>query len=207
MPDSARRIFSVAVGLGVAAHSAPSLNDYINAISRPVFEQRLDEFSSVPEFFIRPEARVGEEWALGLEYGLLVKSYTLTDASGFARSEISYHVHMPTILLAYVIPGEGYRLKLGGGVGYHVGSLTQRFPTFGTEEEFRSGGLAFKLDASGNTRFDDTLYGLIEVDLRWDFLGSLRRGNGDDARSPATNETVNMNFFNVGFKLGVLFQF
>lgn len=202
----ASREFSIAAGLGVAAHSAQRLNDYINAIGRPGQGQRLDDFASAAEFFVRPELRVSEDWVLGLEYSLLVKSYALGDASGYSRSEFSYHVHMPTLLLEYLVPGEGYRLKFGGGAGYHVATFSESFPSYGTQDDFSAGGLGLKLNAVGNTKFDETFYGLIEVDLRWDFLGTLKNKEGAEAVERTTSTTAKMNFFNVGIKFGVLFQ-
>ncbi|MBI3585904.1 MAG: hypothetical protein HY088_02100, partial [Ignavibacteriales bacterium] len=82
------RFFEISGGMGISLHSTPSLADYINATARP--RQLLDEFSSAVEFFITPELQVSEEWSMGLEYSLLLKSYTLDDRSGFSRSEFSY---------------------------------------------------------------------------------------------------------------------
>jgi len=204
--QNARRFFDITIGMGVGAHSAPSIVDYINALVQPRVEQRLDEFTSVVEFFLVPELQMAEEWSGGIEYSLLLKSYSVDDRSGYLRSDISYQVHMPTVLVQYLIFGEGYRLKVGGGVGYHLARFNQSFPAYGSEETFRAEGLGVKLSAVGNTKFDETFYGSIGVDLRWDFLGSLKRGGGSEVTDRIAGTVPKMNFFTIGLKFGVMFQ-
>lgn len=202
----ASKELSISAGLGVAAHSAPLLNDYINAIGQPGLDQRLDEFTSAPEFFVHPEVRISEDWVLGVEYSLMLKSYSLTDVSGYARSEFSYQVHMPTLTVAYFVPGDGYRFKFGGGLGYHVATMAQNLPSFGSQTDYSTRGFGIKLNAVGNTKFDETFYGLIEVDLRWEFLGALKTSDGVEAVESRSNAKAKMNFFNVGLKFGILLQ-
>lgn len=204
--DSSKRFFDFTVGLGVAAHSAPSIVNYINAVAHPSPDQKLDQFSTAAEFYAVPELQVAKDWSLGIEYSLLIKSYALQDQSGFSRSEMSYQVQMPSLLVHYLVFGEGYRVKLGGGVGYHFVQFDQRFPTNGTSETLRTGGLGIKLDAIGNTKFDESFYGSIGFDLRWDFLGTLSRSGADAQVARSTAALPQMNFFNAGVKFGVTFQ-
>jgi len=204
--ENGERFFDVTVGMGVAAHSAPSIVNYINAVAQPFPNQKVDQFNSAAEFYIVPELQVSKEWSTGIEYSLLIKSYSLDDRSGFSRSEMSYEVHMPTVLVHYLLFGEGYRVKLGGGIGYHFVRFDQRFPTIGSEETLRSEGLGFKLDAIGNTKFDETFYGSIGIDLRWDFLGTLSRGGESAQVARSGGALPGMSFFNAGVKFGITFQ-
>jgi hypothetical protein len=200
------RFFGVTLGLGVGELSAPSLVNYMSAVAQPRVDERLDEFTTVVKFSIAPELQVADEWSVGLEYGLLLKSYSLDDRSGLLRTDISYQVQMPTLLVHYLVFGEGYRLKAGGGIGYHFAKFTQSFPTYGTEETFHTGGIGVTIGAVGNTKFDETLYGSIGVDLQWDFLGALKRGDGSVVVDKATGMTPKMNFFTIGLTFGVMFQ-
>ena len=206
--DSAsHRFIDFTAGMGIDMHSATSIVSYINLKGQPRLDEKVNEFSSAVEFYAVPELQVSRDWSVGIEYSLLIKSYAIDDRSGFSRSEFSYQVHMPTLLVHRLLLGEGYRVKLGGGLGYHLASFTQSFPTIGSEETFSATGLAFKLDAIGNTKFDETFYGSIGVDLRWDFEGTLKRSPSGVA--PATNGSVplpKMNFFSAGLKFGVTFQ-
>jgi hypothetical protein len=200
------RFVDVTVGMGIDLHSATSLFNYINLMAQPRADEKLFDFSSAVEFYAVPEMQISEAWSVGLEYALLLKSYAIDDRSGFSRSEFSYQVHMPTFLLHRLILGDGYRVKLGGGIGYHVANFTQNFPTVGSEETVAAKGLAVKLDAVGNTKFDDTFYGSIGIDLRWDFEGTLKRGVGSVPASSTSVALPTMNFFSAGLKFGVTFQ-
>lgn len=202
-----KRFFDFTIGLGIDLHSAPSIVDYINLVAQPRLDQKLDEFSTAVEFYAVPELQVSSEWSTAVEYSFLVKSHSIDNRSGFSRSELSYQVHMPTVLVHYLVFGEGYRLKLGGGVGYHLARFDQSFPTIGSEETLRSEGIGFKLDVVGNTKFDETFYGSIGIDLRWDFVGTLTRSGDTAPVERSTPSLPKMNFFNVGVKLGVTFQF
>jgi len=205
--DSSGRFFDLTGGLGVGVQSAPSVVNYINAIAQPGISQKLDQFNAVPEFYLVPELQVSKEWSVGIEYSLLTKSYSLTDASGFSRTDISYQVQMPSVLLHYLVLGEGFRLKLGGGIGYHFVKFDQNFGSTGTGETLKSQGPGFKLDAIGNTKFDETFYGSIGFDLRWDFLGTLSRSGASAQVQRSGPPAPAMTFFDAGVKFGITFQF
>jgi hypothetical protein len=199
------KFFDVTVGLGINAHFAHPVANYINLIAKPRQDQRIDIITSAPEFFGVAELQLSDEWSVGIEYSLLLKSHSVDDQSGYARSEIAYQVHMPTILVHRLIFGDGYRVKVGGGIGYSFCSFRQQFQPYGTEEVFRTAGPGFKLEAVGNTKFDETFYGSIGIDLRWDFPGTLE----ETGAAPAGGRIIglpSMDFFNAGIKFGVTFQ-
>lgn len=200
------RFFDLTVGMGVDLHSATSLVNYINLVAQPRSDEKVYDFSSAVEFYAVPETQVSRNWSVGLEYSLLIKSYSIDDRTGYYRSEFSYQVHMPTVLVHRLIVGEGYRVKVGGGIGYHFVNFTQRFPTVGSEETVSADGIAVKLDAIGNTKFDETFYGSIGIDLRWDFEGTLKRSSGAPAATTTSTTLPKMNFFSAGVKFGVTFQ-
>ena len=206
-PDSSNHQFiDLTVGMGIDIHTATSLDNYINLVAQPRLDEKLFDFSSAVEFFAVPEIQLTEHWSAGVEYAMLIKSYSIDDRTGFSRSEFSYQIHMPTLLVHRLLFGEGYRLKFGGGIGYHFASFTQNFPTVGSGETLSASGIAVKLDAVGNTKFDETFYGSIGVDLRWDFPGTLQRAA--DARSTQSSSIAlpTMNFFSAGLKFGITFQ-
>ena len=194
------RFLAVTLGLGVQAHGASSLADYINRIALPSYNDRLSEFTTVPELFVSPEFQVSDEWSVGIDYGYLVRSYAISGV-GVGPSQFDYAVHTPTAIVHYLIPGNGYWVKLGGGVGYHFGEFSQRL--YGSNESvvFRAKGLGMKLDAVADTKFDDHLYGSFELDLRWAIGGSFR-GGGVAASVGGT--TASLNFFAVSLRFGVM---
>ncbi|MGB2868441.1 MAG: hypothetical protein WBD36_08320 [Bacteroidota bacterium] len=194
----------MALGMGIDVHSAPSIVDYINALTVQGSTKNLDEFATATEFFVTPEFSVAGNWSVGLEYAYLLKSYSVNDGSGLSRWDFSYSMQMPTLLAHYVIPDDAYWLKFGGGVGYYFGSMKQSYAVSGSEDRFSAQGLGMKLDVSGNTKFDDHFYGYIGADLRWCFAGELKN---DQGLTPTYNGvTAKMNFFSLGLKFGVVFQ-
>jgi hypothetical protein len=201
-----RRFIDFTAGMGIDLHSATSVVNYINLMAQPRIDEKVNDFSSAVEFYAVPEMQVSQNWSMGIEYSLLIKSYAIDDRSGFSRSEFSYQIHMPTVLLHRLIVGEGYRVKMGGGIGYHFANFTQSFPTVGGEETLSADGIAVKLDAVGNTKFDEVFYGSIGLDLRWDFEGTLKHSPG---AAPATSNGIalpKMSFFSAGLKFGITFQ-
>jgi hypothetical protein len=204
--DTAERFIDFTIGLGVDAHFASSLANYINLVAQPGPDQKVDIVSSAAEFYAVPELQVSENWSVGLEYSLLLKSYAIDDRSGYSQSEVSYQVHMPTLLVHRLVFGEGYRVKVGGGLGYHFASFRQRFQGIGSEETLRAGGVGLKLEAVGNTMFDESFYGSIGLDLRWDFLGTLKRRDGAPEAARSTGDLPSMTLFNAGIKFGIMFQ-
>jgi hypothetical protein len=185
------RFVQVSMGLGVGAHSAPSLVDYISTTSG----QRLNDFASASEFFLTPEVQVTDDLSLAVEYSYLIKSYNVDPAW-----EFSYAVQMPSLLVHYLLPGEGYWLKFGGGVGYASGTFTERYSVSGAEASYDASGFSLKAEAVGNTRFDEHFWGSIGLDLRWVFGGTFKETTQSYLVPPR------LRFFSAGVKFGVLFQ-
>jgi hypothetical protein len=205
-PESeSRRYYGISAGMGVGALSAASVTDYINAVVQPPTDQRLEDFTSAVELFVAPEFQVADQWSVAFEYSLLLKSYSLSSVIAGGTSEFHYQVHMPTAIVHYLMPGNGYWIKLGGGIGYHAGTLTQSLFGGGFGETFKAGGVGVKLEAIGNTKFDESFYGSIGVDLRWGSGGNFTADDG--AEATFAGNTADLSFFNIGLKLGVVFLF
>lgn len=194
---SEARFIQVTAGLGVSAHWDPTMMDYINALTIPPPGQKLTGFASASEFFITPEVQVNDDWSVGIEYSYFLKSYNVT---GFYQWNFSYTAQMPTVLVHYLAPGDGYWLKFGGGLGYAFGSLSQEFVETGGSVISRAAGPELKVDVVGNTEFDEHFWGSIGVDLRWAYAGSFKGGIMTSVPAPK------LNFFDAGVKFGVTFQ-
>ncbi|HWP81477.1 MAG TPA: hypothetical protein VNN76_02375 [Bacteroidota bacterium] len=198
-----RHIVGVSAGMGVSAHSAPSIVDYVNVVAQP--SQRVDEFTTSIEFFVAPEIQINEDWSIALEYGYHLKSYGFDNSSGLGRVEFTHRVHLPTLLLHYLMPGEAYWFKLGGGLGYHNDMFEESFSSVNRRETYRGSGIGAKVEAVGNTAFDESFYGSIGVDMRWVFGGSFKDHEGKAARY--NGFSPKMGFFSAGLKFGVMILF
>ena len=191
------RFIQITGGLGVSALSDPSIINYINGLTLPIPDQKLSDFASASEFFVVPEFQVSNEWSIGLEYSYLLKSYNVI---GSYQWDFSYSAQMSTLLVHYLVPGDDYWLKFGGGVGYALGNFKEQFVESGASESSKASGPAFKVEAVGNTRFDDHFWGSIGVDLRWVYAGSFKGGIQSSAPTPK------LDFFSAGIKFGITVQ-
>ena len=197
---SARRFISLAAGMGISAHSATSTADYISTVLQLREPDRIGDFTSAIEFFATPEFQISDEWSLALEYSYLVKSHRLSSTAGPGISEFSTAIHMPTAVLHYLVPGEGYWLKIGGGVGYYVGTFSQMLFGSGQTQDFQASAPGLKLEVVGNTMFDESFYGYIGVDARWGFDEAFSTSDGSIPSYQGT--APSLGFFNIGLKLG-----
>ena len=192
-----QRFIQITGGLGVSAHLNQSIANYINALTYPSPDQKVSDVSSASEFFVVPEIQVDDEWSVGLEYSYLLKSYSVE--TGFPW-DFTYSAHLTTLFAHYLVPGDGYWLKFGGGIGYAFGNLREQFIQTGAEESSRASGPALKIEGIGNTKFDEHFWGSIGLDLRWVFAGKFKGGVQSSAPAPK------LNFFSAGVKFGIMVQ-
>jgi hypothetical protein len=195
------RPVSINGGLGVTLINASDIVDYINLTYQP--SSKLDDFSVAAEFFGAGEVRVSDSWGVKLEYSYLLKSYTVPQQFG-ADYTFSYGIHMPVAMAQYIVAGRGYAFKFGGGAGYHIANFTQEASVF-VSDTYTSKGVGIKLEAEGNTEFDEHLYGLISVDARDAIMGEFKSQGNQKLVIPVTNKNAGMNFFSLGLKFGLVY--
>ena len=200
-PDSLsfdHRYYGISGGLGV---TMINVGDVVGFISSQTGTTQT-AFATAGEFFGAAEIQVSEEWGLKLEYASLVNSYNVP-VSPLVYS-YSYNVQMPTLILHRIITGKGYLLKFGGGAGYHMASFHQDNPP--GYPSYSAKGIGLKLDAEGNSAFDDHLFAYIGAEIRDDILGELKDANGIALPNPSAS-SVKMNFIAVGIKFGLSYFF
>lgn len=191
--------WDLSFSMGFDFKSSPSFRDYINySFASP--GNQIASFKSAISFSGEADYKIAESFALGLEYNLSLDSYNTPFGIG-GIYEISYNMHRPSILTYYVIPGEGYQLKLGGGVGPRFTSLSERIID---TENYNSSGVGFVLKAEGNTMFSKNFYALIGANFRYDLSGDLSNPNASIINK-TTQEKMNLNSISFGIYLGVTF--
>jgi hypothetical protein len=191
--------FFVTIGVGADAHGAPSYIDQVNEQVQPSEFQRLGKVLTAIDLSVMPEYAFAPHWSAAIEYALLFNSHEATGANG--TLEYNYTVHMPTALVHYVVQGDGFWWKAGGGLGYHLASLSQKFRGIDMSFDGTAHGPALKLDAMAGTSMAPSVYGTAAVEFRAAFLGSLRDGNGTPLR--VSGHDVNLQFYSFGLKLGL----
>jgi long-subunit fatty acid transport protein len=188
-------------GMGLNFTNTSSLKDYVNSNFAPA-DNRLSTFNSTIDFFLEGDYTVSENFQLGLEYDLTIFSYNSPRGIG-GIYELSYNMHRPSLVAYYVIPGNGYKFKFGGGVGTRHITVTEK--NF-TEDSYSSTGVGFLLKVQGLTLLSENLYANIAFDLRFDFPGEPSNGN-IKIRNNAVNENVKFTSLSAGIKLGVSYLF
>lgn len=193
--------FSAAMGLDFK--SASSYRDYINNINYNYGSggKEISSFSSAVNFSGEVGYQLSKTFQLGLEYSILIDSYNSSVGNGGVY-EISYYINRPSLLGYYVLKGEGYKFKFGGGIGIRLASLTEKIIS---SIDYNASGFGVLLKAEGNTLLSDNLYALIGVDLRYDMTGELSNANNQKIVNKGINENLNLNSIGVGIKIGIAY--
>jgi hypothetical protein len=188
----------IRASMGINFGSTPSLKDYINQIAG---YQELGSFISSIIFSGEYDRQMSKTYDLGFELGYLINSVTFTT---FGTYDFSYHIIMPTVTSYYVIRGNGYNFKFGGGAGVRIISADESIPASPSATNYTSIGPGFLLRIAGNTRLSNNFYAYISGDLRYDLNGDLK---GWIEHHPTINNQVNLNTFSAGVGLGVTYEF
>jgi len=189
----------LAAGMGISFVNNSSLTEYLN-----IFFPSTDEigtFSSTAEFYFEADYSLTPSFQLGIE-----DTYTLFSYStplGTSNYNIEYGQHKPSILAYYVINGEGYKFKLGGGAGIRIVDLSQKIDI---TEEYSSIGFGFLLRAQGHTKLGGIFYANVGGTMRFDFPGEPSNGERKIYNN-ITHENVNLNSFSVSVDIGISYFF
>ena len=186
--------------MGINFLSVPSLQDYINQNFAPSNSQ-LATFNSAVIFAGEVGTFLNKDVEVSIELPYQIYSYT--ENIGLGQYELAYNLILPSVLAYYVISGNGYNFKFGGGAGPRFVSLTEKKKWQGSEVTFSSIGFGGLLRVEGNTALSDNLYANIGVDLRYDLNGEPENDSGNKLSNVVQNEVVNMNTFSMGLRLGI----
>jgi hypothetical protein len=197
-----RMLWGIDAGMGVSLVNTSPVADYINSLT--VTTARVEAFAAAAEFYGAFEVMVARDWNLKAEYAYLTKSFNMPEPYQ-PDVVFSYAVHVPTLSLHYVLPGRGYALKFGGGLGYLVGNFTEDYSYYATR--YASHGVCIQLEGEGNTQFDEHLFGYIGLDARQAFMGDLKDDSGRTLINRSNGKNVSLSFFSVGVKFGLCYYF
>lgn len=176
-------------GMGLSFFSAPDFKNYVNSLSGSQF---VNSFNTSADFFVELGYNINEKYQLAVEYDFNIYSVNTVVA------EIELDHHKPTLIGYYYFAGNGYKLKLGGGIGLRYSIARERIISYGSKENYSTSGFGFLLKAQGDTKLSGNLYALISGDIRYDLPGEINTLNGG---------VYNINSFSVGVKLGVVYYF
>lgn len=195
--------FGVGGGMGISAVSITDLFSYINQTPGIDPYNRLSEFSTAVEFFGAIDLFVRPTIATGFEYSYLLGSHSIE--TGFGSYDHHFMYHLPLVLGNYIVAGEGYFFKFGGGLGYILARYEEDPVDFPGPIVYTGGGIGGKAQAIGHTPFGDNLFAYIGAEMRFGFPGSVE----DEEGRPLTDgrNDVSFNFFSFGLKFGLMYYF
>ncbi|MHB1686493.1 MAG: hypothetical protein ACYCVH_03855 [Ignavibacteriaceae bacterium] len=196
--------YSVRAGMGISFVSSPSLIDYINENFAPS-DQQLGSFNSAINFSGEFDYSVNETYQVGLDLTYLLNSYTYSSIGGIYK--MNYEILMPTLVNYYVISGEGYSFKFGGGVGLRFVNVSEQLPATPSATTYTSTGFGFLLRADANTLLSKNLYANIGADLKYDINGKPNSGGKYLVNNNANYTDVNFNMFSAVIRLGLTYNF
>jgi len=186
--------------MGINFLSFPSLQDYINQTYAPSNAQ-LGTFNSAVIFTGEAGYFPGKDFELSLEIPYQIYSYT--ENIGLGQYDLAYNSFLPSVMAYYVLSGNGYNFKFGGGAGPRFVFVTETKKWQGTEDSFSSIGIGGLLRVEGNTALAQNVFANIGVDLRYDINGKPEDSNNNTLRNTVKAENVNFNTFSLGVKLGI----
>lgn len=190
--------------MGINFLSVPSVQDYINE-NFASSDAQLGTFNSAVIFTGEIGTFLGKDFELSLEIPYQIYSYT--ENVGLGQYELAYNSFIPSVMAYYVLIGNGFNFKFGGGAGPRFVSVSENKKWQGTEESFSSIGFGGLLCVEGNTALAENVYANIGLDLRYDLNGEPENSGGDKLVNNVKGENVNFNTFSMGIKLGISYLF
>lgn len=190
--------YDITAGMGITFQSTPSIKDYIDNSNPGSGSDKLAEYSSAINFFGEVDYSLSPTFSLGIEYENKLFSYNGTNSY-----DLSYTTHSPSILAYYVVEGAGYQFKFGGGAGYRIVSVDEKFGVLeNTASNFTANGFGLLLKAQAHTLLGGDFYASVGGDIRYDLIGEATNGD-QEFGSNVLDEKVNFNTLAFSVKLGI----
>ena len=201
--NSIQAQIDVVGGMGISFVASPSLNDYLNYNFSSSDE--LGTFNTTAEFYGEIDYTISPKFQIGLEYVYAIYGYS-TSSPGL-NYKLDYNHYKPSILGYYVLNGEGYKFKFGGGFGIRTVDLTESINT--TDEgaqKFSTTGFGLLGRIQGHTALGGNFYANVGSTIRYDAPGVPENGD-NKLHNTLTNEDVNINSFSVSVNIGISYFF
>jgi hypothetical protein len=188
--------------MGIYFASIPSMQDYVNQSGLASSNNQLESFVSSVVFAGEGGLFLSKSFEMALE--VAYQLYSFTDVKPEGKDELSFNNLMPSLLGYYVLNGDGYNFKFGGGAGVRFVSVDETRNISVAKINYSSLGFGIILRIEGNTLLGSSIYANIGADIRYDVNGEPEN-NGTPLHNNLQNENVNFNAFSVGVRLGITY--
>lgn len=192
----------IGVTMGIDFVSTPSFKDYIN--QNYAVGEEMNDFNSAVQFTVKYGRFINPNFMIAAEIGYQIYSYN--NFADLGQYDISANNIFPTALAYYVIAGDGYNFKLGGGAGLRLLYFTEKLPGDVVSTDYTATGVGFLLRAEGTTRIDGNVHAHIGGDIKYDVAGKPE-SSGTSTSSNRLFEQVEFNSLIVGIRLGISYYF
>lgn len=192
-----------AAGMGISFVNNSSLKDYINI--NFAAGDNLSTFYSTVEGFAEVDYTINNNFQIGLDYSYQYFSYN-TSYGGIGQYDLSYALHKPSLIAYYVMVGEGYKFKFGGGVGPRLLSLDEKLPSSVNSLNYSKTGFGLLGRIQGHTLLGGNVYANVGLDLRYDSVGQPEDKNGNTL-GQVSNQSVDLNSLSVSIRIGISYFF
>lgn len=196
--------YSLRAGMGISFVSSSSLTDYINE-NFASYNQQLGTFNSAINFSGEFDYSTSQSYQVGLDLAYLINSYTYSSIGGIYK--MNYDILMPTLVNYYVISGEGYIFKFGGGIGPRFVNVNEQLPGTPSGTNYTSIGFGILIRADANTLLSKNLYANIGGDLKYDINGKPSSNGKYLVNNNANYSDVNFNMFSAVLRIGLTYTF
>jgi len=196
--------YSLRAGMGISFVSSSSLTDYINE-NFASYNQQLGTFNSAINFSGEFDYSTSQSYQVGLDLAYLINSYTYSSIGGIYK--MNYDILMPTLVNYYVISGEGYIFKFGGGIGPRFVNVNEQLPGTPSGTNYTSTGFGLLIRVDANTLLSKNLYANIGGDLKYDINGKPSSNGKYLVNNNANYSDVNFNMFSAVLRIGLTYTF
>ena len=193
--------FDISASMGIDFVNSPSFSDYLTR-NYAAPGETVNGFNAAVIFSGEAGYMISATYEAAIDVGYLINSYTSSTANG--QYDINYGNIMFSLLNFYVLHGDGYSFKFGGGAGLRFLSADEKFPGTTSTTTYSSTGYGVLLRVEGNTLLGGNIYAKITAQARYDINGEPKN-NGQPLGN--ANEPVNFNSLSVGLGLGVSYIF
>ena len=188
--------------MGIYFASIPSMQDYINQSGLASSNNQLESFVSSVVFAGEGGLFLSKSFEITLE--VAYQLYSFSDVKPQGKDELSFNNLMPSLMGYYVLSGDGYNFKFGGGAGVRFVSVDETRNISVAKTNYSSVGFGIVGRIEGNTLLGSSIYANIGADVRYDVNGEPEN-NAAPLRNNLLNENVNFNAFSVGVRLGITY--
>ncbi len=188
--------YEIGAGMGISLINTSDLRDYLNS---NFASGQIASFSTSADFFFQFNYDLTSKYQLSFEYNYNIYSYS---SNGIGSYNLQLNMQKPSVLAYYYFAGEGYKIKIGAGLGPRFAQVEEKL--YGSFQNYSSTGIGLIAKAQGDTKLGGDFYAQIGGEIIYDLPGEITTANNI---SGVNNGKFNLNTFGIGLKLGIIYYF